>query len=299
MKNNISALSAHLMATGTIIVWGTTFIASKLLLAVYTPSQIMLMRFALAYVMLFILKPKVLRMKWKEELYFALLGLIGCTVYFLAENNALKYTLASNVSIIVAAAPMFTAILANFILPDEKLHSGAFLGFAIAIVGVALVVFNGTVVLKLNPLGDILSLLAAMCWALYSVLLKRRVNDYDSLQLTRRVMLWGFITSLPLTLAEGKPFTLAPLADPKLLFCVLFLGLLGSALGYFCWNLVSRRLGIVVVNNYVYVNPLATTIAAAIILKENISLMGAVGAVLILLGVFVSDRRKTKKEADV
>lgn len=292
MKKPVSAPVAHLMAAFTIVVWGTTFIASKLLLAAYTPLQIMLMRFVLAYFVLLALRPKLMFAGWRTEARFALLGIFGCTLYFLTENNALKYTLAANVSILVATAPILTALLAHLVLPDEKLCRNTFYGFAIAILGVALVVFNGTVILKLNPLGDILSIGAALCWALYSVLLKTQVARFDSILLTRRVMLWGFLTAMPLAVAQGTPFSLAPLADGGLLFCVLFLGVVGSGLCYVLWNLATRTLGIVAVNNYIYVIPFTTMVAAAIVLHEGISWMGVVGAVLILLGVFVSDRRK-------
>lgn len=296
MKKTVSAPAAHLIAIFTVIVWGTTFIASKLLLEVYSPVQIMLMRFVLAYVILWALRPRPLILDWRNELYFIVLGFFGCSLYFLTENTALTYTLASNVSILVATAPILTAVLAHVILPDEKLRGSTFLGFGIAILGVALVVFNGTVILKLSPKGDLLSIGAALCWAMYSVLLKRKVGQYDEVLLTRRVMLWGFFTALPMALAEGSPFSLAPLSDGTMLFCVLFLGVIGSGICYALWSTATRRLGIVMVNNYIYINPFSTMIAAGIVLHENISLMGACGAVLILLGVFVSDRRGQRSD---
>jgi drug/metabolite transporter (DMT)-like permease len=292
MKKTVSAPLAHAMAIFTVIVWGTTFIASKLLLEVYSPVQIMLLRFALAYISLLILRPKLIKTDLRSEGYFALLGIFGCTVYFLTENTALQYTLAANVSILVAASPIFTAILANLVFPDEKLGINTFLGFGIAFAGVALVVFNGAFILKLGPKGDLLSICAALCWAVYSVLLKRGLGRFDSIVLTRRIMLYGFITSLPIALAEGKPFSLAPLGNGKLLFCVLFLGVIGSGLCFVLWSLAMDRLGVVVTNNYVYVNPFSTMIAAGLVLDERISAMGIIGSAFILLGVFIADRKK-------
>lgn len=282
-----------MMALFTIIVWGTTFIASKLLLAHYTPLQVMLMRFAIAYIVLWLLKPKRLKLSLKEEGRCILLGLTGGTFYFLLENYALTYTLTSNVSILIAAAPMLTALLAHFCLPDEPFKKSSLVGFGIAIIGVALVVFNGTVMLKLNPLGDILSIGAALSWAIYSILLKKQVGRYDSLLLTRRIMLWGFLTALPVTLISGETFTLAPLSEPTLLICILYLGILGSGICYVLWSLAIHKLGTVVTNNYIYINPFSTMVAAVIVLKEQVSVMGICGAGLILLGVFISDKRKT------
>lgn len=295
MKNGISGSLAHFFAIVTIIVWGTTFIASKLLLAYYSPVQIMLMRFVIAYVVLWVLRPKLLIVSLKEEIQFMILGLFGCTIYFLVENYALKYTLASNVSLLIAIAPILTAILAHFFLKDESLKANTFLGFLVAIIGVALVVFNGTIILKLNPLGDLLSIGAAFCWAVYSVCLKKKVHTYGCLLLTRRIMLWGFITALPVGLWENMPFSFEPLLDGGLLFCILYLGILGSGICYVLWNVATQKLGTVVTNNYIYINPCSTMIAATLILKERLSIMGICGAVLILAGVFIADRKSHLK----
>ena len=101
-------LTGYAFALFTIIVWGSTFISSKILLTTYTPAQIMLTRFLLAYAALWLLRPRRMALSWRQELSFIVLGLTGCSVYFYTENSALTYTLASNVSIIVAAAPIFT-----------------------------------------------------------------------------------------------------------------------------------------------------------------------------------------------
>lgn len=282
---------AHAAALFVITCWGTTLVASKHLLTVYTPIQIIILRFLLAIIALVILRPRFQRLPWRDELRCAALGFFGCTLYFLAENTALTYTLAANVSIIVAAAPILTALLAHFTTRDEQLNRNLFIGFAIAFAGVALTVFNGTVVLQLNPWGDLLSLIAALCWAAYAIFLKDLLARYDDLLITRRTMVYGLVTSLPFLLWEGDPFPIKALADPALLVCLLFLGLVGSALCYVLWSGVSRQLGIVVTNNYIYGIPFVTMIAAALFLEEPVSLMGFIGAVLIILGVVVSDRR--------
>lgn len=165
-------LTGYCFAAFTVVVWGSTFISSKVLLEFYTPAQIMLTRFILAYCALWLLRPKRLTLTLKQEGTFFLLGLLGCTAYFYTENTALSYTLASNVSIIVAAAPIFTAILAHF-AGEERFRVSTLAGFLVAFSGVILVVCNGTFVLKLNPRGDLLALAAAVCWAIYSVLLRR------------------------------------------------------------------------------------------------------------------------------
>ncbi|MFA7673616.1 MAG: DMT family transporter [Clostridia bacterium] len=287
---------AHIIAVLTIIVWGSTYIASKVMLDTFTPLQLMTMRFAIAYVVLLLLKPKFSRFILKDELIFLLLGLSGCSLYFFTENTALTYTLTSNVSIIVAVAPMLTAILAHFFTKDEKIHRNTISGFIIAFLGVALVVFNGTVILKLDPLGDFLALLAAVCWSVYSVILKRVMNRYDSIILIRKVMFYGLITTLPAMLIEGEKFDFIAFSDIKVIFCLVFLGVFGSGLCYLAWNVAIRRLGVITANSYIYINPFVTMICAWLLLDEEITLMGIIGAVLIIFGVVITGRIKKNEK---
>ena len=293
MKNR-QTLTGYLFATFTIIVWGSTFISSKTLLAVYTPAQIMLTRFLLAYAMLWLLRPQKLKCNWKEEIIFLLLGLSGCSVYFYTENSALTYTLASNVSIIVAAAPIFTAILAHF-AGVERFRSGTLWGFLIAFSGVILVVCNGTFVLKLNPRGDLLALAAALCWAIYSVLIRKLDDNLDSLLITRRTLFWGLLTAIPMVFLEGSPYPAAPLLTPVIAGNFLFLGLLGSGLCFVLWNRAFAYLGVVTTNSFIYVQPFITILVGWIFLREPISPLALVGAALITAGVVATQRTPKHK----
>ena len=286
-----STPAAHAAALFTVICWGITMVASKQLLTAYSPIQIMVMRFVLAIGALFLLRPKFLKLPWRQELGCAALGIFGCTLYFLAENSALQYTLAANVSILIAAAPIFTALLARFTIGGEPFHRNLIIGFFIAISGVALTVFNGAVVFHLNPLGDALSLVAAIFWSIYCVMLKFFVSRYDTVLISRKTMFYGLLSSLPYLLWEGRVFPFTPLAQWPMLVSILFLGLLGSALCYILWGNAVKRLGVVVTNNYLYGIPFVTLIAAALCLGEPISWMGVAGACLTVLGVFLADRK--------
>ncbi len=281
-----SLLGAHLTALFTIIVWGSTFIASKIMLRYYQPLAVMTARFAIAWVLLWLLYPKRVRTTPRDELCFLAMGASGAFCYYLCENYALTLTLASNVSIIVAAAPVLTALLAHF-FTEEKLTRSVFYGFAVAFFGVALVVFNGTVILKLNPLGDLIALAGALCWAVYSVVLHRSLGRFDALLMTRKMMFYALVMALPLLFITRTPLPLAPLARADVLFCLVFLGVFGSALCYVFWSSATRRLGTVVTNNYIYINPFVTMVVAALVLHEKISVMGVAGAALIIVGVVI------------
>ena len=287
----------HVMAAIAICVWGSTFIFSKIMLRDFTPLQIMTMRFVVAYIVLWCLYPKVEKTTFKDNLGIFVLSLFGNTIYFLFENNALQYTLAANVSIIVASAPIWTAILAHFFSKGEKIRRNTIYGSAIAFAGVALVVFNGTIVLKFNPLGDILSLGAALSWAVYSILVVKYVNRFSSFFLMRRATLCAMIASVPMLIISGQmdmPFEC--LLQKDTLFSIIFLGVLGSGVSYVLWNMATRILGVIKVNAYIYVNPFVTMITAGIFLGEPVTAMGIIGAVMIIGGVVlgVTERRRAE-----
>lgn len=285
------------MAAIAICVWGSTFIFSKIMLRDFTPLQIMTMRFVVAYIVLWCLYPKVEKTTFKDNLGIFVLSLFGNTIYFLFENNALQYTLAANVSIIVASAPIWTAILAHFFSKGEKIRRNTIYGSALAFAGVALVVFNGTIVLKFNPLGDILSLGAALSWAVYSILVVKYVNRFSSFFLMRRATLCAMIASVPMLIISGQmdmPFEC--LLQKDTLFSIIFLGVLGSGVSYVLWNMATRILGVIKVNAYIYVNPFVTMITAGIFLGEPVTVMGIIGAVMIIGGVVlgVTERRRAE-----
>ena len=291
MTDKTQKLVGHLLAAITITVWGSTFISSKVLLTVLSPVQIMICRFVIAYTVLWILHPKWDKTSIKDELGFATMGVFSCTLYFMAENYALRFTLASNVSIIVASAPIMTAVLAHFFTKSEKLNRNILFGFLVAFSGVAMVVLNGKFVLKLNPLGDMLSLLAALSWAVYSVILKKYVGRFNTIMLTRKLMFYGLLTSLPIMLVQGGGLPFEALKEPKMLLNLLFLGILGSGICYVLWSKAVLRLGVVKTNNYIYVNPFVTLLTGAVFLSEPITPMGIFGALLIISGVVICSKK--------
>ena len=163
--------TGHLTALITIVIWGTTFISTKILLADFTPIEILFFRFLLGLLVLIAVYPKRLGIKdKKQELTFAAAGLCGICLYYLLENIALTYTMASNVGVIISVAPFFTAVLSHVLLKtEEKLKAQFFIGFIVAMTGICLISF-GSSELKLNPIGDILAIVAAFVWAVYSLL---------------------------------------------------------------------------------------------------------------------------------
>ena len=142
---NKSKLLGHLFAIITVVVWGSCFVLTKNLLVDYTPIQIIPLRMGLAYLTLWALRPKLLKLNWKDELLFLLIGITGGSFYFFLQNTALDHTYAANVSILVGMSPLLTVVLAAlFSRRGEKLGKKVYLGAVFAVVGVVLVVLSMT-----------------------------------------------------------------------------------------------------------------------------------------------------------
>lgn len=297
-------VKGHLAAIFTIFVWGTTYISTKVLLLSFSPIEIMFFRLVLAVVALSIVSPpkfqrknadhSPLRDEWKPMLA----GFFGVTLYFMLQNIALTHTQAANVSVLISIAPLLIALVSRAVLRD-RLKSGFFVGFFTAMAGIILIAYNGSFVMKLNPLGDILSILAALAWAIYSVLIKV-INSQQSavLNLTRKIFTYGFLFLMPaLPLFDFRlgweRFTTLPN-----LLNLLFLGVVASAICFATWNYAVQTLGPVKTSIYIYLGPVITIIISALVLRETITPIAGIGMALILAGMLLSERGKGQQHSD-
>ncbi len=284
----------HAIAILTVSIWGVTFVSTKVLIGHgLSPVEIFFYRFVLAYVCIWFISPrKLFADNLKDELWMAAAGLSGGTLYFVAENTALGLTLASNVSLIICTTPIMTAFLLHFVNKEDKLKKNLLIGSFIALFGVALVVFNGSFVLKLNPLGDILTLIAAFMWAFYCLILRRMNTKYSTVFFTRKVFFYGIITLIPFIPFNPIHFDMEILLQPLVISNLLFLGIVASLLCFIMWNSVVKEIGAVYATNYLYLVPLVTMITSAIVINEKITLITIAGSCLIILGVYLAERQK-------
>lgn len=282
----------HLLAAVTVIIWGTTFVSTKVLINNgLTPADIFFYRFLLAYVCIWFVAPrKLLSRSWHDELRFLGLGLSGGSLYFIAENTALGLTFASNVSLIICTTPILTAFLSLLIYKGERLRPRLISGSLLALLGVVLVVFNGSFILHLNPLGDLLTLVAALMWACYCLLLRRMNPHYDTLFITRKVFFYGLLTVLPMFVFHPLQLDTTVLFRPLVVANLLFLGIVASMLCYIMWNSTVKQLGAVRTANYIYVVPLVTLLTSSLIIDETITVVSLIGSLLILGGVYLAER---------
>lgn len=281
-------LLGHLAAIFCVFVWGTSFLVSKFLMDSISPVTLITVRCLVAYISLWLIHP-VWLFDWREEAQFLFAALFGNTLYFLTENIALTLTQTSNVSILVTTSPIMTALILQFTNKDQALNWKQWLAYAISFAGVILVVLNGVFGLKLSPIGDLLSLGSALSWTIYSFLILHYQKHYSSLLVTRKIMGYGCLLSLPF-LAFSKNAPLHLLFTPTALSSLAYLGIICSALCYILWNISIRYIGTLQTNIYIYAIPLVTMIAGALLLSEIITITGAIGAGLILLGMILSTR---------
>lgn len=297
MKN--PQATGHLSALVTILIWGTTFISTKVLLVAFQPVEILFIRFVLGLIALVLVCPHRLKGTTpRQELTFAAAGLCGVCLYYLLENIALTYTLASNVGVILSVAPFFTAILSHVVFKGtEKLRPSFFGGFVLAMAGIALISFNGSA-LSLNPMGDLLALLAALVWACYSILTKKISGyGYSTLITTRRVFCYGIAFMIPAMFLFDVRWELSALAQPVYLLNLIFLGLGASALCFVTWNTAVKLLGPVRTSVYIYMSPVITVVTSALILHEPVTPLAAGGMALTLAGLFLSEGRSLRPRA--
>lgn len=290
-------MTGHLAALFTALVWGTTFISTKVLLTDFQPVEILFFRFILGYLMLFAACPCRLKTEGAgQEKLFVLAGLCGICLYYLMENIALTFTLASNVGVMVSIAPFFTAVLSQLLMPEgEKLGVNFFAGFAVAMVGIVLISFNGAR-LEVNPLGDVLSVGAALVWACYS-LLTRKIGGlgYPVILTTRRIFFYGILCMVPALFFFDFHLQPGRFASPASLLNMLYLGVGASALCFVTWNYAVKVLGAVKTSVYIYLVPVITIVTSMIVLKEPVTWMSAVGTALAIAGLVVSEYRGRKK----
>ena len=158
-----------------------------------------------------------------------------------------------------------------------------------AMAGIALLSFNGSQ-MKLNPVGDVLAVLAAFVWACYSIL-TRKISSfgYPVILTTRRTFFYGILFMVPALFFFDFEMGLERFADLTHLLNILYLGLGASALCFVTWNLAVKALGAVKTSVYIYMVPVITVVTSVLVLKETVTLVSVMGTFLAVAGLFFSE----------
>lgn len=293
MKKETPGIIVYVTAFIIVVIWGCTFVQTKLLInAGLRPDEIFLFRFVLAYLLILPLAEKKLWLgNCRDELMAVALGLTGGSLYFITENYALAYGYCSNVSLIVCLTPLITALVVGRFYPNERMDRKGVFASLLAFAGMALVVFNGNFILKLSPLGDILALAACLCWALYTLIIKRLQGKYSNMLITRKVFGYGLLTILPLLFVNGVNAELLVDGGARVWGNILFLGCVASMLCFLGWNWCLGKIGSVSATNLLYLNPVVAITTSALVLGERVTWVAIIGALLILSGLYMLGRK--------
>lgn len=283
-------LKNHGLAFFSIFIWGITFVSTKHLEGSFSALEILFIRYLIAYAVLWIISPKMLKFKSiKEELYFFAAAMSGAAFYQYLENLSVSFTSPASVSFIAATAPIFTAILANKFL-GEKLTPKIFFGMLVSLVGVFLICFGDSKKLETGLLGDLIIFGSIWLWAVYSILVKKiAAFNYPQFQVTRRLFFYSLIVMLPPMAFDVRDFNYSALLSFESIGNFVFLGVFASAICFATWNMSVDKLGATTTSKYLFVMPVITLIAQMIFNGNAVSVSALAGMAVTLLGIGISE----------
>ena len=278
------------------VVWGASFIATKVALRDVSPVTVVWLRFAIGVAILggaVFFRGEFFWPRWKEMAYFALLGFIGITFHQWLQSTGLLTAQASTTAWIVSTTPVFMALLGWSFL-KERLGWLSVFGIGLAAAGVLLVVTRGDLRSmgggSFGTPGDILILISALNWAVFSALSRYGLKNHPATRMMFYVMGLGWLFTSILFfygpgLAEIPQLTLSGWLG------IGFLGVFCSGLAYIFWFDALKALPASQVGVFLYLEPLVAVVVAAIILGEALSLATFLGGGIILAGVWLVNRK--------
>jgi len=280
-----------------VIVWGASFVATKVTLLYTSPDVVVWLRFGIGVVILggaVLFERKFALPTRRDWLYFSLLGFLGITFHQWLQSNGLVTSQATTTGWIIASIPIFMAILGWLALKEKLLYLQV-AGILLSTLGVLLVVTHGDLVLlasgKFGTVGDLLILISAPNWAIFSVLSRRGLQKYPATLMMFYVMTFGWLFSSILFFAQGGLKQIGKLPWDGWAG-IAFLGIFCSGLAYIFWYDALKTLPVAQTGAFLYLEPIITVIVAALILNERLYVATLLGGGFILLGVWLVNRKK-------
>jgi drug/metabolite transporter (DMT)-like permease len=313
LLNNYQKYINYIAAIFCVIVWGSTFANTRSLLHDFSSLEIMLIRFGLAWLALFLLAfvkdRKSIGWSGRNEWLFAAIGFTGVFAYQFLENCAIYYTNASNVALLVSVGPIITAIFSHIFLGEDTLSPRVLAGSLIAMCGAAIIGLNGVVNFEMRPIGDLMALGAMICWGAYSVLIvKAERAGLSPTVITRKSFSWALLIMSPIVIWGMTEHGCHPLdgsfnvaldlkenierfSRPMNLMNLSFLGLLSSAVTFVLWTRACAGLGVAKTSICLYLEPVFAVMFSVIFLGESLSLMSTIGGITIITGLYLANQR--------
>jgi len=285
----------YLEALFAVVVWGASFIATKVALQDVSPVTVVWLRFSMGVLILgaaVAMRGEFALPRRSEWAYFALLGFLGITFHQWLQSNGLQTSEAGTTAWIVATTPVFMAMLGRFIL-KERLDWLKTLGIFLAFAGVLLVVSKGNLssvsVGRFGAPGDKLILVSAVNWAVFSVLSRRGLKAYPAGLMMFYVMTLGWLFTSLLFFAGGNIAEVSGLTFNGWLG-IAFLGVFCSGLAYIAWYDALQALSAAQTGVFLYIEPLVAVVVAFFVLGEPVTLVSLLGGGVILFGVWLVNR---------
>lgn len=281
--------------------WGISFVAIKIVVGVIPPITMAVLRFCISWLILWAFSKFTIRNKIslsrKAKWLSILAGLWGITLCFIFENVGVNYTTPAQASILISTMPIFTIVITDFF--KRKISSlKLYMMSLVALIGVVVVVLSNGFNIGGDVFGDILILIAAFSWGMYTFYIDK-LSGYDNLVTTIEMTKWGVIFLIPFSVVEIilRHGEFVPIKVDVVLW-LLFLAVLCSGFGYLIWNYVIRTIGPRSAANLIYLVPLISVISDFLILGNIPSLWFYVGGLILMIGVILGERfsRKEIKE---
>ena len=290
MNFNRPRLTASLYALMSISFWGVSFVSTKAVLGKLDPFSLLVIRFgigALFLLLLLLLQRHRLKISIKYVPHIMVLGILGVFVHQVLQATALLTINASAAGWLISFSPIFTVILSLLFL-HEKMNITKAVGMVLAITGVLIVTStrSGQSFHFAMNLGFLLMILSTLNWAIYSVLLKSLKIPYPPLVITFYMCLLGLILTTPF-ISRNRGWENLTLLDQTEWAHLLFLGVFVSGIAYWYWGKALEVLEASKVSMFLYLEPLATLVAAVLLLHEKVLLISVIGGIIIIIGVVV------------
>ena len=286
----------YLEALFAVVVWGASFIATKIAVGQISPISVVWIRFAIGIPILFaavLMRKQFAFPKGTEWLYFSLLGFLGIAFHQWLQSNGLQTSEATTTAWIVATTPAFLSILGWLVL-KEKLTLIQTFGIILAMVGVIVVVskgdFTSLSIGKFGAPGDVLILISSVNWAVFSILSRRGLKDHPSTRMTFWVMTIGWLITSAAFIGQGR-YTELPQLDARGWWSLIYLGIFTTGLAYIAWFDVLSQLPAAQSGAFLFLEPPSSMIVAAVVLNEQVTIASIIGGAVILLGVWLVNRQ--------
>jgi drug/metabolite transporter (DMT)-like permease len=279
--------------------WGASFVATKIALSDVSPVTIVWLRFTIGIIIIgavVYLRKQLMIPSRKDLAYFALLGFIGITFHQWLQSNGLVTAQATTTAWIVATTPIFIALLGWLVL-QEKLKWEAVIGTLIAAVGVIVVLtkgdFSSMVFDQFGTSGDLLILISAPNWAVFSVLSRKGLQNHSAALMTLYVMIFGWMGTTAILFSGPGLIDIKNLSQNGWL-SVAFLGIAATGLAYAFWYDGLEKIPASHVGVFLYLEPLVTMLIANTLLGEPFLAITIIGGITILIGVWLVNRSRSK-----